>query len=182
MKAKREKILENPEAYRQEQINKRLPRDFDDLHRGDAGRSLSDLEDVVASVDPSSPRRNHRTGQTGGTGTTLETREVESKLMKLKEVITQNGVFKDPKMKLLIFTEHKDTLDYLAGDGKEGRPFGKLREWGLDVTQIHGGMKIGDRDTPGTRSMQSGNSRRTARCSPPLKQQVKVSTSSSAGS
>jgi SNF2 family DNA or RNA helicase len=45
-------------------------------------------------------------------------------------------------MKLLIFTEHKDTLDYLVG---------KLREWYLTVTQIHGGMKIGDRDTPGTR-------------------------------
>jgi hypothetical protein len=29
---------------------------------------------------------------------------------------------KHPKMKLLIFTEHKDTLDYLAGDGKDGRP------------------------------------------------------------
>ena len=71
--------------------------------------------------------------------------------MKLKEVITEYGVFKDPKMKLLIFTEHKDTLDFLAGDGKEGRPSGKLQEWGLDVTQIHGGMKIGDRDTPGSR-------------------------------
>jgi len=45
-------------------------------------------------------------------------------------------------MKLLLFTEHKDTLDYLVG---------KLRGWGLSVTQIHGGMKIGDRDTPGTR-------------------------------
>ena len=39
----------------------------------------------------------------------------------------------------------------MAGDGKEKRPLGKLREWGLNVTQIHGGMKIGDRDTPGTR-------------------------------
>jgi superfamily II DNA/RNA helicase len=54
-------------------------------------------------------------------------------------------------MKLLVFTEHKDTLDYLAGDGKEGRPLGKLREWGLSVTTIHGSMPIGDRDTPGTR-------------------------------
>src|SRR5208283_2563236 len=44
-----------------------------------------------------------------------------------------------------------DTLDFLAGDGKEGRPLGKLLKWGLSVTQIHGGMKIGDRDTPGTR-------------------------------
>jgi superfamily II DNA/RNA helicase len=45
----------------------------------------------------------------------------------------------------------KDTLDYLAGDGRDGRPLGKLREWGLKVTQIHGSMPIGDRDSPGTR-------------------------------
>jgi hypothetical protein len=72
----------------------------------------------------------------------LEQREIESKLLKLKEVITDQGVFKDPTMKLLVFTEHKDTLDYLVG---------KLRGWHLTVTQIHGGMKIGDRDMPGTR-------------------------------
>lgn len=54
-------------------------------------------------------------------------------------------------MKLLLFTEHKDTLDFLVGDGKDGRPLSKLREWRLTVTQIHVGMKIGDRDTPGTR-------------------------------
>jgi hypothetical protein len=36
-------------------------------------------------------------------------------------------------MKLLVFTEHKDTLDYLAGDGRDGRPLGKLREWGLTL-------------------------------------------------
>jgi len=81
----------------------------------------------------------------------LEKREVESKLVRLREVIKEHGIFSDPKMKLLIFTEHKDTLDFLCADGKDGRPLGKLREWGLSVTQIHGGMKIGDRDTPGTR-------------------------------
>lgn len=54
-------------------------------------------------------------------------------------------------MKLLIFTEHKDTLDFLAGDGKNERPLGKLKEWGLSVTQIHGGMKVGDRNTPNSR-------------------------------
>ena len=32
-------------------------------------------------------------------------------------------------------------------DGRSG----KLVKWGLSVTQIHGGMKIGDRDTPGSR-------------------------------
>ena len=66
-------------------------------------------------------------------------------------MLSEQNIFSDPRMKLLLFTEHKDTLDYLAGDGKDGRPLGKLREWGLAVTQIHGGMKIGDRDTPGTR-------------------------------
>jgi Protein NO VEIN, C-terminal/Helicase conserved C-terminal domain len=66
--------------------------------------------------------------------------------VRLRKVLSDNNVFNDPKMKLLIFTEHKDTLDYLAGDGKDGRPLGKLRQWSLKTTQIHGGMKIGDRD------------------------------------
>ena len=77
--------------------------------------------------------------------------EAEVKIRRLKELLTDEGVFSDPSMKLLLFTEHKDTLDFLVGDGRDGRPLGKLREWGLSVTQIHGGMKIGDRDTPGTR-------------------------------
>jgi hypothetical protein len=81
----------------------------------------------------------------------LEQTEVETKLARLKELLRERGVFDDPHMKLLVFTEHKDTLDYLAGDGREGRPLGKLLEWGLTVTQIHGHMKVGDEDTPGTR-------------------------------
>ena len=81
----------------------------------------------------------------------LESREQEVKVRHLKKLLTDKGLFADPTMKLLIFTEHKDTLDFFVGDGREGRPLGKLREWGLTVTQSHGGMKIGDRDTPGTR-------------------------------
>jgi len=79
----------------------------------------------------------------------LEVREVSSKLSKLREVLTDQNVFGDPKTKLLIFTEHKETLDYLVerlGKGTRERP-----GWGLAVTQIHGNMKVGDRDTPGTR-------------------------------
>jgi hypothetical protein len=60
----------------------------------------------------------------------------------LREVLVEHGIFSDPKMKLLLFTEHKDTLDFLVE---------RLKQWGLTVTQIHGGMKIGDRDTPGSR-------------------------------
>jgi SNF2 family DNA or RNA helicase len=152
MKAKREKILENPEAHRQEQISKKLPDDYDDLPEETQEEILAELEDVVASVDPQSLREEIiELSKLVDQARLLEAGEVETKLLKLKEVLTDNGVFKDEKMKLLLFTEHKDTLDFLAGDGRDGRPLGKLHEWGLNITQIHGGMKIGDRDRPGTR-------------------------------
>ena len=152
MKEKRERILTDPEGYRQEQITKKLPEDFEDLPEEERQNVITQLEGVVASVDPAALKEEiFQLSKLIDLARTLEAREVESKLVKLRDVITEHGVFADPKMKLLIFTEHKDTLDYLVGDGKDGRPFGKLREWGLTVTQIHGGMKIGDRDTPGSR-------------------------------
>ncbi|MFO8009279.1 MAG: DUF3883 domain-containing protein [Dehalococcoidia bacterium] len=152
MKAKREKILEDPEAYRQELINKRIPDDFDELPEETQEEIIDKLEGIVASINPEDLREEIiALGKLVEHAKTLETREIESKLAKLREVITETGIFDDPKMKLLVFTEHKDTLDYLAGDGRDGRPLGKLCEWGLNVTQIHGGMKTGDRDTPGTR-------------------------------
>jgi SNF2 family DNA or RNA helicase len=152
MKGKRERILADPEAYRQEQITRKLPEDFEDLPEEEREEIIAQLEDVVASVDPAALREETlELGKLISRACELEDREVERKLVTLKNVLAKQGVFTDPKMKLLLFTEHKDTLDYLAGDGKDGRPLGKLHKWGLSVTQIHGGMKIGDRDTPGTR-------------------------------
>jgi superfamily II DNA or RNA helicase len=152
MQAKRAKILENPEAYRQEQLTKRLPDDFDDLPEEEQEEVLANLEDVVASIDPEDLREEIiELGKLAEQARALEARAIETKLTKLREVMTAEGICSDPKMKLLLFTEHKDTLDYLAGDGRDGRPLGKLREWGLNITQIHGSMTIGDRDTPGTR-------------------------------
>lgn len=143
MRDKRQRILEDPEAYRQEQINKKIPEDFDELTEAEQQKILGDLEGVVASIDPATLKQEIlQLNKLIIQAKNLEEREIESKLVKLKEVITQKGIFKDPKMKLLIFTEHKDTLDYLVG---------KLRDWKLSVTQIHGGMKIGDRDTPNSR-------------------------------
>ncbi len=152
MRDKRQKILDDPVAYRQEQMAKRLPDDFDELPETEQQEIVDSLESVVADVDPAALREElMQLGRLIDDARRLEKREVEYKLVKLREVLTREGIFQDRKMKLLIFTEHKDTLDYLAGDGKDRRPLGKLREWGLTVTQIHGGMKIGDRDTPGTR-------------------------------
>lgn len=152
MRDKRKKILEDPEKYRKEQIEKKLPADFDDLSEEEQQEIIGSLEDVVVSVDPALLRDEiQNLDRLVTQAKHLEARAEEPKLKKLKKLLEEKGIFADRKMKLLVFTEHKDTLDFLVADGKDGRPLGKLREWGLSVTQIHGGMKIGDRDTPGTR-------------------------------
>ncbi len=143
MRDKRQKVLDDPQAYKQEQIAKRLPDDFDELPDDEQQEIADALEEVVASVSPGDLRAEiSQLNRLIDQARALEQREVESKLVRLRETLTQKGVFDDRKMKVLIFTEHKDTLDYLVE---------KLRGWNLTVTQIHGGMKIGDRDTPGTR-------------------------------
>jgi superfamily II DNA or RNA helicase len=143
MKENREKILNDPEAYRQSQITRKLPDDFEELTDEEQEYIKDELEQVVASINPADLKDEIiQLSRLIDHAKVLEKKEIETKLTRLKEAITEHGIFKDPKMKLLIFTEHKDTLDYLVT---------KLKEWGLNVTQIHGGMKIGDRDLPGTR-------------------------------
>src|SRR5262245_60438796 len=52
MRNRREQILADPEKYRKEQIDRRLPDDFDELTEEEQQEIISQLEDVVASVDP----------------------------------------------------------------------------------------------------------------------------------
>lgn len=152
MQEKRQRILENPEKFRQEQLAKHLPEEFDDLPEEEQQEIIAELEDVVVSYNPADLREEiAELAVLISQAKTLEAKETEVKIRHLKQLLTDKGLFADPTMKLLLFTEHKDTLDFLVGDGRDGRPLGKLRAWGLSVTQIHGGMKIGDRDTPGTR-------------------------------
>jgi len=143
MKAKREDILRDPEGYRKRQMERRLPDDFYELTEEEQQDILSQLEELVASYDPEDLKQDIRSlailiEKAKG----LEEKQIESKLVKLKKVITEEGIFKDPTMKLLIFTEHKDTLTYLVE---------RLKEWGLTVTYIAGGMKPGSRNEPGSR-------------------------------
>ena len=56
--------------------------------------------------------------------------------------LREQGFFDDPDQRLLIFTEFKDTLNYLVKN---------LKGWGFRVGSIHGGMKPGSRDEPGSR-------------------------------
>ena len=72
----------------------------------------------------------------------VEDSGAESKLSRLKELLQNEGFFDKPDERLLIFTEFKDTLDYLVA---------RLKSWGFRVGCIHGGMKPGTRDEPGTR-------------------------------
>ncbi|MGH8146832.1 MAG: helicase-related protein [Rhodanobacteraceae bacterium] len=72
----------------------------------------------------------------------VEAAGTEAKLSKLKTLLQSQGFFDDPGKRLLIFTEFKDTLDYLVE---------RLKAWGFNVSTIHGGMKSGSRDEPGTR-------------------------------
>lgn len=152
MRNRRQKILDDPEAYRQEQIDRKLPEDFEELTEEERQSIIEQLEGEVLNLDPAALREEiGRLAQLIEQGRQIEDRDIQTKLNKLQAILKDEGIFDNPKMKMLIFTEHKDTLDYLVGDGRDERPLGKLREWGLTTTQIHGGMKIGDRDTPGTR-------------------------------
>lgn len=72
----------------------------------------------------------------------VEDAGTEAKLSELKALLQKEGFFDHADQRLLLFTEFKDTLDYLIG---------RLKTWGFRVGCIHGGMKSGSRDEPGTR-------------------------------
>ncbi len=73
---------------------------------------------------------------------TVENAGAEAKLSKLEGLLRKEGFFERQDQRLLLFTEFKDTLDYLVA---------RLKAWGFRVGCIHGGMKSGARDEPGTR-------------------------------
>ena len=73
---------------------------------------------------------------------TVEDSGSEAKLGHLRAIMQKEGFFDRPDQRMLLFTEFKDTLDYLMG---------QLKAWGFDVGCIHGGMRPGSRDEPGTR-------------------------------
>lgn len=62
----------------------------------------------------------------------VEKKEIETKLNELRKVMDARKL-QQSETKLLIFTEARDTLEYLIE---------KLRKWGYSVTYIHGGMGL----------------------------------------
>ena len=72
----------------------------------------------------------------------IEGANQEAKLASLRKIMQDEGFFEHSDQRLLLFTEFKDTLDYLME---------QLKTWGFRVGCIHGGMKPGSRDEPGSR-------------------------------
>ncbi|MGH2702162.1 MAG: DEAD/DEAH box helicase, partial [Actinomycetota bacterium] len=65
----------------------------------------------------------------------VEAKRTERKLTELLDVVRTQGLKEDRSKQLLIFTEHKDTLDYLVEN----------LEADFEVAVIHGRMKLGER-------------------------------------
>jgi superfamily II DNA or RNA helicase len=61
-----------------------------------------------------------------------EKQEIETKLNELREVLDELNL-RGTREKLLVFTESRDTLEYLVK---------QLRKWGYAVTELHGGMNL----------------------------------------
>ena len=119
------------------------PEELEEMEEGERER-LEELFAAVTIADNAEEVRHEieELLQLAEQAKAVEKLGVEAKLSKLKTILHEEGFFNDPNKRLLIFTEFKDTLEYLVA---------KLSEWGFNVGFIHGGMKPGSRDEPGTR-------------------------------
>lgn len=147
----RESLKKAAELARSAPIDLPTPEELEEMEDVERER----LEDILAAVTLSQnprvvqdeiDRLERLTRQAIG----VESSEQEAKLAKLKRIVTgQDAEFfkgedflSHPERRLLIFTEFRDTLDYLVL---------KFQQWGFTVACIHGSMKPGSRDEPGTR-------------------------------
>ncbi|KAF5065581.1 RNA polymerase-associated protein RapA [anaerobic digester metagenome] len=129
-KASFEEIIENPDLLKKYQsIDEK---DFEDESEEDRWRLESEWEkkttvDTIAALKAEIETLDHLITLANSI---LDERN-ETKLSKLREVMDSLG-----DEKILIFTEAKDTLDYLVE---------KINSWGYEVNTIHGGMSMDER-------------------------------------
>jgi superfamily II DNA or RNA helicase len=119
------------------------PEELEEMEEAERERLEEQLEAVTLAGNAQQVHEEiHELRQLSGQARTVEDSGAEAKLSKLKELLQQEGFFDHPEKRLLIFTEFKDTLDYLVE---------RLKSWDFRVGAIHGGMKPGSRDERGTR-------------------------------
>ncbi|MBX9790023.1 MAG: DUF3883 domain-containing protein [Pirellulales bacterium] len=119
------------------------PDEMEDMEESERER----LEDMLAAISLAGNAEQVRAEigelqELAAQAKIVEDSGTEAKLSRLKELMHQQGFFDRSDQRLLIFTEFKDTLDYLMRT---------LAQWGFRVGCIHGGMAPGSRDEPNTR-------------------------------
>lgn len=114
--------------------------EFEDAEREELERSL---EAITLAGNAGQVRKEITELQTlAQEAKTVEEEGGEAKLKCLHDIMQKEGFFDQSDQRLLIFTEFRDTLNYLEKN---------LKDWGFKVGCIHGGMKTGSRDEPGSR-------------------------------
>jgi superfamily II DNA or RNA helicase len=117
--------------------------ELEEMEEADRERWERVLEAITLANNPEQVREEiAELGRLAGLAQSVEETVSEVKLAKLHSLLESEGFFADPDQRLLIFTEFRDTLDYILS---------KLAAWGLKAGSIHGSMNIGARDIPGTR-------------------------------
>ena len=112
-----EALEDSPELERWRREDELLERLTSAETLEELGQEISVLEDLV------------------GLAKEAEKKEVETKLNELRKVMDKEKLRKSGE-KILIFTESRDTLEYLIE---------KIRGWGYSVTCIHGGLNFNRR-------------------------------------
>ncbi len=119
------------------------PEDLEEMEEGERERLEQMLEAVTLAGNADQVRQEvGELRRLAAQARAVEDAAAEAKLSQLRSLLQREGFFDRPEQRLLVFTEFKDTLDYLVD---------RLRQWGFRVGFIHGGMKAGSRDEPGTR-------------------------------
>ena len=119
------------------------PEEFEEMEEAQRERLEEILEAVTLSQNPQQVRDEIAELKARAVqAQQVEEAGVEAKLSRLKDLLHEQGFFDRPDQRLLLFTEFKDTLDYLVT---------RLKTWGFRVGFIHGSMKSGSRDEPGSR-------------------------------
>jgi superfamily II DNA or RNA helicase len=119
------------------------PEELEEMEEGERERLEQMLEAITLAGNAEQVREEiAELRQLAKQARAVEESDTEAKMSKLRDLLHKEEFFDHREKRLLIFTEFKDTLDYLIE---------KLKSWGFDVGCIHGGMKPGSRDEPGTR-------------------------------
>jgi len=119
------------------------PEELEEMEEGERERLETMLEAITLAGSADQVRQEvQELRGLAAQAQAVEDAGVEAKLSELKSLMQKEGFFDNADQRLLLFTEFKDTLDYLVD---------RLKSWGFRVGFIHGSMKSGSRDEPGTR-------------------------------